>query len=783
MAFDRFLIAPINTGLQTDLKPWLIANDAYQKLDNAYVFRGRVRKRFGGRYSGTGWTDDLTEPLFSRLRVNIGTTDGAGDFPATAVPTAVGAIGQQFSIGDQIFTVYQANGAMFEVNGTGTGTFNTATGSVTFTGADANTDIFWYPALPVMGITQYETLLMNENQSFAFDTKFAYKYVGSWVRDGDAIWHGDDTDFFWTTNWQGLTDEQFVMFVTNFQASVPTPAPLTDDPIWYYDGTNWLNYVNQVTLAAGTFNYTIIRGDGSYLLTSRILLPFKDRLIALNTIEYNADTGNNEKYVNRCRFTINGSPFATTTVTVGADIANASYAWLEPRQTWSVTVGAATATVVGKGAGFIDAPTDEEIISAEYIKDRLIVYFEKSTWELVYTGNQVQPFVFQKINTELGADATFSTVPFDQSVLAIGNVGVHSCSGTNVLRIDEKIPDEIFEIKKDENGVERVAGIRDYYAELVYWTLPTATAVKYPNKVLCYNYRDSAWALFDDCITTWGYFEQQPGVTWASTSLTWAEFNDTWGSGPLQANFRQVIAGNQQGYIFIVDSKVTRNAAVMSITNMTQSGNSIQLVIVDHGLLSGEFISVEKLSGVTITHDGDDQTIFKVFDVIDDDTILIGDDDHQLVLTGTYAGGAVSARVSNLNILSKRWNPYIDQGRNFYLARIDFAVDKTTDGEVTVDYYPSGSNLSMLEQGNGGTFGTGTLMGTGVLETSPYALYPFEQQQELLWHPVYFQTDGQTVQIRIFMNDDQMIEPLIAWSDFVLEGLVLHTQATSARLQ
>ena len=29
MAYDRFLIAPINTGLQTDLRPFLIPEDAF----------------------------------------------------------------------------------------------------------------------------------------------------------------------------------------------------------------------------------------------------------------------------------------------------------------------------------------------------------------------------------------------------------------------------------------------------------------------------------------------------------------------------------------------------------------------------------------------------------------------------------------------------------------------------------------------------------------------------------------------------------------------------------
>ena len=49
----------------------------------------------------------------------------------------------------------------------------------------------------------------------------------------------------------------------------------------------------------------------------------------------------------------------------------------------------------------IDAATQEAIVSAEFLKDRLIVYFERSTWELVYTGNQIYPFTWQKINTEL----------------------------------------------------------------------------------------------------------------------------------------------------------------------------------------------------------------------------------------------------------------------------------------------------------------------------------------------------------------------------------------------
>lgn len=40
MAFDRFLIAPMQSGLQTNLRPWLIQDDAFSQLNNAYLFRG-----------------------------------------------------------------------------------------------------------------------------------------------------------------------------------------------------------------------------------------------------------------------------------------------------------------------------------------------------------------------------------------------------------------------------------------------------------------------------------------------------------------------------------------------------------------------------------------------------------------------------------------------------------------------------------------------------------------------------------------------------------------------
>lgn len=781
MPYDRFLIAPINTGMQTDLRPWLIPDDAFEELNNAYVFRGRVRKRFGGRLMGSGFSSPLTAPLFSRFRIQVNTVTGGNSAGTVPSGMTVAGIGQMFSILDEIFTV-QTTGNPITMLDTGptpaaTKTYDTTSGAYSFTGVVApdTTPVWFYPGLPVMGLTMYDTGPIDDQPSYGFDTRFAYVFAGGfWQRSGTALWHGTDINFFWTANWRGITPGDIVLFVTNFfVVNYDGASNANDDPIWTFDGTTWTPHPG-----TGANGFFFLPGGGArtaspFIVTSRLIVPFKNRLLLLNTVECDnsggGGTGTNTNYVNRCRFSFNGNPFAPN-------------AWYEPNQV------DAAGNKWG-GAGFIDATTEEAIISAEFIKDRLIVYFERSTWEIAYTGNAVLPFVWQKINTELGSEAQQSTVPFDKEVLTIGNTGVHACNGANVQRIDTKIPDEVFRIFNKNIGVQRVAGIRDYFVEMVYWSFPSVDENPnnvYPNRVLVYNYRNGSWAINDDCITAFGYFEQQDGETWSSSLDTWESANFVWEAGDTEAQFRQVIAGNQQGYVFIVDAEESRNAPVMQISQMSYNATNQQLTltIINHTLntnadltdQNSDFIYIENAQGVTFTG----STIFPVIAVADANTVTV-----QLAptsnFTGVYTGGGTATRVSNIRIATKQFNPYIDKGRDVYLHKVDFGVLRTTLGQITVDYYPNASSYSMLQNGEV----TGATMGNGVLETFPYdaTLYPFEQQQERLWHQVYFQSEGECIQLFLYMTMPQLTIPGIAFSPFEIEGMCLHTLPVGERLQ
>lgn len=716
---DRFFIAPYDSesGLTNSVRPWLIPDTAFSEMNNAYVWRGRVRKRFGSIYLGGS-----DSGLESRFRINIGTTDGAGNFVGNTPvfggsPIATPAVGQMFSIGTQVFTVnVLGNPAVMLISGSATlATFDTTTGAVIINGAALLTAVYYYPALPVMGLLTKEEANVSDEFIIGFDTRFAYQYASGWERlngettPGASRWIGSDTDFFWGTTWRGVSASQFIFFVTNFN-------PNETNFMRQFDGALWDDFRPRLDSGATTF-----------LNSARILVVFKNRLLALNTYEGAGFPGDN--FPNRCRYSQIGDPRVVD-------------AWDQD--------------VPGKGNA-IDAPTSEAIITVEFIKDRLIVYFERSTWELIYTGNQAFPFAWQQINTELGAESTFTIIPLENQAIGIGNVGIHACNGSNVQRIDQKIPNLVFDIHNVEGGIERVYGTRDYQAETLYWSYPDTTATAdqpYPTKVLVYNYRNNTWAINDDSITVFGYFQPLEGALWSSETITWAD-DITWGSGNLQAKQRVVVAGNQEGYTFICDKDIINNAPVLQITNMTNPANNvIRFTVINHNLRVQDYIYItgSVFSDATIPYN---ETIQQVFSVSDSNTFdIIGSEN----LTGTYKGDGRIARVSQISILTKEYNFYADSGKQALIPKIEFMVDRTSDGSIDINFYVStNQNPMLLPSGI-----TGTLIGTGTLATYAYTNFNSANQGNLerfstrVWHPVFFQAAGNVIQLQIQSNDTQM---------------------------
>lgn len=650
-----------STGLVQQREEFILPDDAYPVLQNAFVWRERIKRK-----QGTEFLARLRRNLTAASLGNTGASPWTFTIYSTLSPAITGEPNSQIVAGTVVITIAgpivftdQGDGTLTSITPGNSGTINYITGSVTLThtaGAGIATTITfsYYPALPVMGLRTRELNSTNNEATIAFDTKYSYRFAGgNWQEFiPGTTWTGNDSDFFWTTNYWVSAANLKLFWVTNFSGTA-------GDPIRYTDGVTWTNFTPTINAALDV------------LAQSQALLPFRGRLLAFNTLE-GPNLATSTAFPQRIRWSAIGSPI----------IANA---WRDD--------------ITGKG-GFLDIPTSENIISVGFVRDNLVVYCERSTWQLRYTGRTIQPFQIEKVNTELGAESTFSTIQFDTSLVGVGDKGIVECDSFQSQRIDIKIVDLVFSFNNLNNGPERVYGIRDFVNRLAFWTYPfvpsTGEQVTYPNRRLVYNYENDSWAIFEDSFTCFGTFQPPSGRTWNNTKIPWTQCNFAWGNRP--ALIPDIIAGNQQGYTMYIDQQTTNEQSlfIQGITGNTTTPTSIKST--NHNLATGQIIKIINIPSnspfaaslnttsttikafyVSVT-DANNFLLYKYNAASDDFTI------PQLDAPGAYIGGGEIAIKDNFNITSKKFN-FLDDGQNIQMGYIDILMSTTASGAISLNVY------------------------------------------------------------------------------------------------
>ena len=719
MSMQAFPIVGLTKGLQTNVKPAMLPNQAWSVLENAYTFRERELKREG-------------RLLLGRLRrlltaQSLGTTTAlATSMTFADILTTLGLRATQpqaeIEPGSLVITIAAPDASSFTDNGDGTfavtglgvaaGSYvDYVTGMVVLkfsaplTGGSAiSANLNYFPTLPVMGIIQEEQAAINAETTIWFDTVYAYVWNGSGFQEfiPGTTWNGGNSDLFWGFNYRGTLPSDRLLFVTN---DVVTAA----NPIRYTDGSTWTTFAPVIADNPPS-------AAQSKLFQCRILIAYYGRLLALNTWEGTTAGGypGAVNFFNRCRF----SQYAASPI----DQANA----------WR-------SDVFGRG-GFIDAPTNEAITGATFIKNTLVVDFERTTWQLRYVGEYGTPFIWERISADFGSESTFSGVLFDNHRLAVGDKAITAANGGGVDRIDLDIPDQIFQFKNANSGVKRVTGIRDYKRELVFWNYPDAeteaapgVALTYPNKVLLYNYRNQTWAIFRDSITCFGTFQSTTNITWDSLEVLWDNEIITWDDPDTQSLFPLIVCGDQQGFVscYGYDSPATSSAVnandqeTLTIQGISTVGvgsaAKILITSVDHNLQNAETIYITGLMFV-------DSTLFTpvatnlnnvIYQVLIDGTntkdnfYLLkwdganydGNFSYTPVLANSlYIGGGRITLFPKLNILSKDINLFQGKSMQTKLSRLDFLFQSVPGGSVTIKLFlnssANGSTPGVVGQNN-----------------------------------------------------------------------------------
>lgn len=662
MSFSPLYVKQFESGLIQNRQNFILPDDAFPVLENAYIFRERIQRKQGAEFlgrlrrtytaaslglsGGSPWTFTI----YSTLAAPI-TPEANAEIEIGGVTIVVGAV----------TLIDQGNGtlATSPVSAV-TGVINYFTGSVTITGAAAaaaTTITFaYFPSLPCMGARSRQLSGINAEELVMWDTKYAYRYSAGFEEFlPGTTWTGTDYNFFWTTNWWVDESNNKIFWATNFSGT-------SGDPIRFTNGivsTNWQDFAPEINAAADKLHQCLA------------MLPFRGRLVTFNTFE-GQTLGTSVQMRQRIRWSAIGNPF--TVLVPGMISAINANAWKDD--------------IRGQG-GFLDIPTSENIVSVGFVRDNLVIYCESSTWQLRYTGRSIAPFQIEKVNTELGAESTFSAVQFDTSLVGIGDKGIVECDSFKSDRIDIKIPDLVFQFSNTQNGVIRVHGIRDYFNRLAYWTYPynpeeNSINIKFPNRRLVFNYENDSWAIFTDSLTCLGAFQESETRIWEEQEQTWEESDFPWYDSPTL--FPDNVGGNQQGYVLKLDKQTTnqQSLTIQNITGNVTTPTSIKSV--NHNLDEGQIIEINDIASGTgfatslnggvfyvVPTDADNFTIYKYSSVTGKFST------PQVDAVATYVGGGQITVRDNFIIQSKKFN-FLDQGQCIQFGYCDLLVN-TVDRE------------------------------------------------------------------------------------------------------
>jgi hypothetical protein len=553
-------------------------------------------------------------------------------------------------------------------------------------------------------------------------------------------------------------------------------------------GLGWVNFAPPLTAATVSIYNT--PAALYYLIGAQLILPFKDRLLFFNPT-IGTSSGTSIQLQDVVIWSWNGTPYYALPVPTN--------------QTADVKAYYVDQTGLG---GYLSAGISQPITTVANNEDVLLVGFAGARGRktrFVYTGNDLQPFLFYNINSELPSDSTFSAVTLDKGAIDIGVYGIAMTDQQSCQRIDLDIPDSVFQISNLQNGAQRVNAVRDFQKEWIYFCYPANNAFadpstldpwKYPTQTLLFNYRDNTWAILYENFTSQGTFRYITGETWATLPYSsWEEWVDPWNSGISSAQFPNIVGGTPQGYVLIKGEGTGEGpSCTIKAIASANMGTATQITSYNHCLASsnpntqaGDFIYITGMIGATSLNG----LIGKVIQVVDANNFIV----DLPFPSGTYLGLGQFAKLSHPLMQTKQFNPYWEQGRQVRLSAQKYLMDYTFNAQVTLNV-----NLSQDPDTAYNTKDNDALVYSQIMYTCPEStnlgLTPFNtnlqmptaENQYQIWHRFNTSLIGDSVQIGITLSsqettpgarDAQMYNLDYATSEITVHGIHLTVDRAS----
>lgn len=631
MSYTPFLISNYSTGFDRELQPWLLPNDAFVDLLDGFVYRGVTTKRDG--YSGfaNGLKSIYTESRMIHTLASVTPATGAIDgvnatytFNLTT-PVARGRVTIAGNNPVQSVTD-DGNGAF---TGTGTGTINYTTGavSITFTlpPAIASTVLATYSyhqGLPVMGVMSFYPT-NNVRQLIVADTRYVNRYNPTTDRLDDiaaGTYTGGATDFWSWVNYADPSSVPRLLFANG----------VVGDVIQQYNGTTIAAYTK--TFAGGTLN-------------ARQIFNVRDRLVLFQTIEAGV------LFPRRIRISGTGANCDTFDNTA-------------------------------PGAGFIDIPDNTWFFGAAFNRDDVIFFTEAATWMLKYTGNDVTPFILEKIDGSRGSAAAFSVLSYLNRTIAASPRGLIISDGYQVERMDNNIPDFVFDSISNQNFTRCFSGFLDEERD-VYLIYPSEGEVKPPlltngesDRILVINFEEDNFAIYRLPLSCMGNFQVSISIAWSDLTAAngfpnWdalsAQYSN-WNAFPFSRGAPLSIGGGHKGEVWRLNNVESEDNPQKIRAMSVVDANTVRVTTDWNDYELGDNIVFEAVAGMTqINHQqGAIKAIQTAWNVFDVEMPTLG--------FGAYTSGGIASKTIDFEALTKKLNPWVEADKKIRIGWVYFYV-------------------------------------------------------------------------------------------------------------
>ena len=260
---------------------------------------------------------------------------------------------------------------------------------------------------------------------------------------------------------------------------------------------------------------------------------------------------------------------------------------------------------------------------------------------------------------------------------------------------------------------------------------------------------------------------------------TWRQWNQPWSTGAQSALQPDLIAGNQQGYIFVRDEG-TGEGNSLTITSI--SGNTITSP--NHALNTGDYIIISGALGTVGAEINGN--IYRVGNVMDNTFTL----NPNITGAGTYLGGGEIKRMYIPFIQTKQFPTAWSMARKTRMCSQKYLFTKTSLGEVSLYIYLSQNGANPYNFGpivpevdsNNDALIYSTKLYTcpestnlGLTPANINLQAPAANDQAQIWHRMNTSLIGDTIQVAITLNDEQMRDTQLRYqfTEIELHGFII----------